>query len=516
MNKILTFLLILILTKISSQDLTVTLSPKHKFPSNSSVPKFLYGNDKEFYFWRSESSGGLFSKSASKFFLEKYNEKFDQVASKEIAVSKEDVYYEGSAYINNQIALLISEKDKDRDLISYKVIPISLEGKASKPITMAKFKFERNRDIPNTSWVMTKDSSRILFLAESDNDSKKENYELHVVSINSNLNKSWDKSLKFSKTESQVDLLSKLINSNGETYLLYKIYNEKKREKKDDKAAYKLQLMHIKNDSSEVKKYELNIANKFIKSANLKLRNNGEIYCIGLYSNTVDGPIHGVFFMKLVEDQVIVSKQREFNDSELEKLGRYKTDKDKSGKEGLNENFNFNSMEISDDGSAFVTVEPNYLIERSSGRYGGYSITYYSEDIIIIDINSSGDINRLSILPKFQSNTESSAFLSHKTFVYKDKVYLFYNEDEDNFKKPIGNRPKTTRSYSDFVSTLTTLDKNGNFDRKAIFNYDDSDSIFMPGSVGKISSNKILFIAVQRKLFKNLSTYIFGTIEIND
>ncbi|MCB0659642.1 MAG: hypothetical protein KDC04_01830 [Saprospiraceae bacterium] len=517
MNKIFTFMMIIIAWTISAQDVTVTLSPLYKFPKNSSVPEFLCENNGEYYFLRSEAHG-LFSFKYN-FFLEKYNDSFEQVKSKEISVSKDDINYNGSVYINQKLALMISDNDKDRDIISYKIVPISLEGKSSKPITVSKFKYERKRDIPTTSWILTNDTTKILFMAESDNDSKKENYQIHLVSIDDNLNKIWDKTMKFSKTEAQVKMLSSVINPNGEVYLLYKIYDDKKREKKDDKAAYEIQLMYIKNDSAEVKKFALNISDKFIKSANLRLRDNGELYSVGLYSNTVDGPTHGVFFLKIVDGEVTLSTKREFSENDLEKLGKRKSDKDKSGEKGLKDNFRFNDMQIIEDGSAFVTVEPNYVVEYSSTNSRGVmstSYVYYSEDIIIININPQGDIDRLSILPKFQSNPESTLFLSHKSFAYKDKVYLFYNEDEDNYKNPVGSKPKRTSYYGDFIATMTTLDKNGNFDRKALFSYEDSDSIFIPDSIEKISPSKYILVATKRKLFTSKSTYMFSTIQINN
>ncbi len=322
-------MMIIIAWTISAQDVTVTLSPLYKFPKNSSVPEFLCENNGEYYFLRSEAHG-LFSFKYN-FFLEKYNDSFEQVKSKEISVSKDDINYNGSVYINQKLALMISDNDKDRDIMSYKIVPISLEGKSSKPITISKFKYERKRDIPTTSWILTNDTTKILFMAESDNDSKKENYQIHLVSIDDNLNKIWDKTMKFSKTEAQVKMLSSVINPNGEVYLLYKIYDEKKREKKDNKAAYEIQLMYIKNDSAEVKKFALNISDKFIKSANLRLRDNGELYSVGLYSNTVDGPTHGVFFLKIVDGEVTLSTKREFSENDLEKLGKRKSDKDKSG-----------------------------------------------------------------------------------------------------------------------------------------------------------------------------------------
>ncbi len=176
-------------------------------------------------------------------------------------------------------------------------------------------------------------------------------------------------------------------------------------------------------------------------------------------------------------------------------------------------------MQIIEDGSAFVTVEPNYVVEYRSTNSRGVmstSYVYYSEDIITININPQGDIDRLSILPKFQSNPESTLFLSHKSFAYKDKVYLFYNEDADNYKNPVGSKPKRTSYYGDFIATMTTLDKNGNFDRKALFSHEDSDSIFIPDSIEKISPSKYILVATKRKLFTSKSTYMFSTIQINN
>ncbi|HMU06032.1 MAG TPA: hypothetical protein PJ990_20500, partial [Saprospiraceae bacterium] len=288
--------------------------------------------------------------------------------------------------------------------------------------------------------------------------------------------------------------------------------------KKGGKPAYDIELFYIKNDTAEVKKFNLDIKDSFIKSANLKLRENGELYCIGLYSNTVDGPTHGVFFMKLENGEVSIATKRSFSEEEIEKLGDRNTDKDKSGEDGLNDDFRFRSIEILNDGSAFVTVEPNYIrISRSMYANGRTTetTTYFSEDIIIINILPDGEVSSLNIIPKLQRNNENAIFLSHKSFKYNDKIYVFYNEDEDNYKKPIGAKPKTTSKFSDFVATLTTLDKDGNFERNALFSHTDTGSILIPDDIKKITDTKYFFITVQRKFLSSRSKFTFGTINLS-
>lgn len=340
---------------------------------------------------------------------------------------------------------------------------------------------------------------------------------MHLASIDTSLNKTWHKNIKFSKTEAQVKLLSQELTKSGEAYLLYKIYEDKVKEKKDKKPAYDIELLYVKNDTAEVKKIKLNIENSFIKSANLKLRENGELYIVGLYSNTSNGPTHGVFYIKSIDGEIKLSTKQKFLDTEIEKMGDKNTEKDKSGEEGLNDEFSFNNMQILADGSTFVTVEPNGEIVTMSTDVQGrmrQTTTYFSDEIIIINITPEGEIAKLNILPKLQRSAEYFKFISHASFVYNDKIYLFYNEDEDNFKIPIGEKPKLTQKYSDFVATMTTLDKNGTFDRKALLEYDDTGSILIPSEIRKLSETKYFFSSVQRKLFTSRSKYTFGTISI--
>jgi len=509
-------MLFMIVGNLSAQKISVELGPQIKFDNDRSYPTLLYGDNTGYYIW-SKEYGGLFSSKSSSF-LEKLDTKLNLVSSKEFLSLEDDVYDEGIEYFNGQLIWMVSERDKKNDRITYKVKPISLEGKGSKSVTLSRFKYEKKRDIPETRWYFNADTTNLLFLAESDNNSKKEQYQIHLVSIDKDLNTMWDKTFQFRKTEAQTTLLSKELNKQGEAYLLYKVYEDKKKEKKGGKPAYDIELFYIKNDTAEVKKFNLDIKDSFIKSANLKLRENGELYCIGLYSNTVDGPTHGVFFMKLENGEVSIATKRSFSEEEIEKLGDRNTDKDKSGEDGLNDDFRFRSIEILSDGSAFVTVEPNYIrISRSMYANGRTTetTTYFSEDIIIINILPDGEVSSLNIIPKLQRNNENAIFLSHKSFKYNDKIYVFYNEDEDNYKKPIGAKPKTTSKFSDFVATMTTLDKDGNFERNALFSHTDTGSILIPDDIKKITDTKYFFITVQRKFLSSRSKFTFGTINLS-
>jgi hypothetical protein len=498
-----------------AQKIKIELGPQIKFPSKRLNPTLLYSDETGYYLWSIEYSGLFSMKSTS--YLDKLNDKFELVSSKEFLSNEDGIYNEGTRYFNGKFLWMVADRDKKNDRITYKAIPISLDGKSSKPVTLSRFKYEKKRDIPSTDWFFNIDTSNLLFIAESDNDSKKEEYQTHLVSVDKEMNTLWDRTLQFTKTESQVQLLSKELNKKGEVYLLYKIYDDKKKEKKGDKPAYSIELFYIKNDSAEIKKFKLDIKDSFIKSANLKLRDNGEMYCVGLYSNTVGGPTHGIFYMKLIDDEVVTTTRRNFSDSDLEKLGSKKTEKDKSGEEGLNDDFRFKSLVIAKDGSTFITVEPNYKLvyTYSTGRTTTTSVTFHSEDIIVIDILPDGEIAKLNILLKRQESKEGYDFISHSSFTYEDKIYLFYNEDEDNLNKPIDQkRRQTTSKYSDYVATMTTIDKNGVFERKPLFSHDDTDSILFPNEIRRVNDKKYFFMTVQRKLFTSRSKYTFGSINI--
>jgi hypothetical protein len=220
----------MIVGNLAAQKISVELGPQIKFDNDRSYPTLLYGDDTGYYIWSKEYGGFFSSKSSS--FLEKLDTKLNLVSSKEFLSLEDDVYDEGIEYFNGQFIWMVSERDKKNDRITYKVKPISLEGKGSKSVTLSRFKYEKKRDIPETSWYFNADTTNLLFLAESDNNSKKEQYQIHLVSIDKDLNTMWDKTFQFRKTEAQTTLLSKELNKQGEAYLLYKVYEDKKRRKK--------------------------------------------------------------------------------------------------------------------------------------------------------------------------------------------------------------------------------------------------------------------------------------------
>jgi hypothetical protein len=330
------------------------------------------------------------------------------------------------------------------------------------------------------------------------------------------LNKLYTKKLQFQKTERQVTLLAKAVNNKNEVYLLYKIYEDRVKESKKDKPAYDLELLHFVDADTPAKKYKLNLNGSFINSAALKFNDQDLLYCAGMYSNTKGGVNHGVYSMQIKDGQVIQQSKRDFSDEDLKLLGKDNTEKDKSGEEGLGNEFDYRSFDFAKDGRAFLTLEPNYyrVYTRSNGRTMTTYTVYYSEDIVTVAVRPDGEIDKVSIMPKYQSAGETDYYIGHTSMEQGDNILYFYNEDIDNYKKPVGAKPRRTEKIGDFVATLTMLDKNGKYKREKLFDHDETDCILLPKQVGRISTNKYFIIGMERKMFSLSRKYMFGEVTV--
>jgi hypothetical protein len=498
---------------ISAQEVKVKLGPKIKFDKNKAWPELIHNDGEKSYLW---------STTGVSMFSSKYGHVLDVVGknleiekSVEFKVTESKTNTESAFWFKKHIIWITSQYDRKNEKIAYRAATIDLKGKQINAKSIATFAADSKKEIPITSYVLSRDSSRLLFIGENDRDARKDEYGAYLAVINDDVETIYSKKLQFKKSEKQVTLISKAINNKNEVYLLYKIYEDKVKESKKEKPAYDLELLHFVDGDTPAKKYELNLNGSFINSAALKFNEQNILYCAGMYSNTGNGPNHGVYSMQIKDGQVIQQTKRDFSNQDLELLGKDNTEKDKSGEEGLGDEFDYRSFNFANDGRAFLTLEPNYYRVYSSynGRNWTTYTVYYSEDIVTVAINPDGEIDKISILPKNQSG-DTPFYLGHTSIEQGDNIIYFYNEDIDNYKKPVGAKPRRTQKISDFVATLTILDKNGKYKREKLFDHDETDCILMPKQVCRIGPDKYFVIGFERKMFTSGRKYMFGEVTV--
>lgn len=429
----------------------------------------------------------------------------------------------GMRYFNGQFAWLFSETNKKDDYIKYSILPVDLKGKQGKAQDIAKFKYERRDDAPTVLWNISKDSSKLLFRAVSDDNDNDDKFGLFVSVMNRDLSVDWSRKVALPYTEEQVDVLSTLLKEDGSVYLLAKIYEGRKAKesKKDNKkksvAAYDMMLFQFTKDDEKPREYRLRLGDSFIRGASLATDKNDNLKCAGFYSNTKNGSLQGVFYLDLAADGTITaSSKKEFTVSDLKKFGERNTDTDRGGDEGLEGSFKFSNFLVRDDGSAVVVAEENYVTVSTyyNGRTTTTTYRYYSNDIVIFTIDAKGEVERVSVIPKYQVGVNTNYFISYASLMHNNDVVFFYNEDEDNMGKPVTNpKPKLVNKFNECVAVMTTLTPDGKLARKQLFEAKDVESLFVPNDSSPFDGNKLFFVSIKPKMFGK-SNFHIGTVTL--
>jgi hypothetical protein len=510
---------------LPAQKPVVKISPEFKLSKSRTFESHLFSDASGHYVYFYDGSRNAFTGRATDVttVLEKYDPSFKLVFSKNYEADRKGVSSLGMRYFNGQFIWLFSEANKKEDYIRYSILPLDMNGKQGKSQDIARFKYESRNDIPTVQWNVSKDSTKLLFRAVSDDDRDDEPFRIYISVMNKDLSVDWSRKLALRHTEEQTEVMATLLKNDGSVYMLAKIYEGKKAKesKKNDKkksvAAYDIMLYRFSKDSEDPKEYRLQLGDSFIRGASLTTDMSDNLKCAGFYSNTKNGSLQGVFYLDLGADGAVkASNKKEFTVADLKKFGDKNTDKDKTGSEGLESSFKFSDFLVRDDNSAVVVAEENYVVRYTSYNGRTYTTTYEynSRDIIIFTINSKGEIERVSAIPKYQMGVNTDFFISYVSLLHGNDAVFFYNEDEDNMEKPVSNpKPKLVNSFKDCVTVMTTLAPDGKLVRKQLFEAKDVESLFVPKDSSPFGKNQLFFVSIKPKLFSK-SNFHMGTVTL--
>lgn len=521
-NFLFLFLSILfVIPSTSAQEVQVELSPEFKIPKKKDFQGHLYSDATGHYVYFKDSFGK--GKGATVYF-EKYSPEFKLIFGKEFETDNNDITSMGMEYLKGQFAWMLNERNKREDFIRFSLVPVSMEGKTSDPITIAKIRYERKRDIPDTRWLISEDTTKLLFAAYADNDKDDIKLDMFISALDRKFSNLWEKQIKLRYSEEQVNIRSWELSNDGSVFALAKIYDTNKaKETKRDKtkgkrvANYRMVVFRFEEGAESPKEFELNLDDAFVKSATIKINPQGELAALGFYANNLKGLVQGAFLLKMdiATGEVLVARKKEFSEKELAFMGDENTKK-KKGEEGLESEFSFRDVIFLEDGSTLMTAEENYIVVRTFRDRNGNvttSETYYSKDIVVINFDPEGKLKTVRVIPKRQSS--STDFFQSYTFLPgKGKAHFFYNDDKKNLKRPLGEKTQFTSGFRDAVTVMTSVDDNGKMVRTPLFKGKDVESLFVPKKSSPIDEGSLFFITMKPK-FIGKNDFRMGAININ-
>ncbi|MCB0514981.1 MAG: hypothetical protein KDD49_02845, partial [Bacteroidetes bacterium] len=384
-------------------------------------------------------------------------------------------------------------------------------GNAGKPNLIASFTVDSKKDLPKAKFVVSNDTTKIGIVVTKDNDDNKEMAEAYVAVFDNNAEKLWNKKYNFKVSEKQFSVIDFDLLNNAEFLVLTKIYdnNSQKEEKRGsgkNEPAYDYFLNYFSKDSNEPRKLKLDLKGDFIMGGSLETTPASETYLFGFYSKKAGGIIQGMYNMKVASNGTVeYLNKKEFTDKELSVFEDKDVEKER-GDKGISKFYEFTGFKIRKDGTMSIAAEDNYVQTTTTNKVTSY--TYFSKSIIDIQMDDKGKISSFRIIPKKQATLNWRLGIGHETVNNENNTYYFYNEDEDNLKKPIEERGQAIKNFKQFVMVMTYFDPaTGKPVRKALLDKDKVNQTLEPEHCVQIGDNTLFIVLVEHSNFS-----VSGTI----
>lgn len=442
-----------------------------------------------------------------------YLQTFDARAMKEVKRNKysdwpKDFVFENATWFQGKLYFFYSVLDRGKEAAK-KMYAREIDFDNSKFIDTGKLLFSiqgKQADISKPifgqvsvetagpfSFHLSKDKSKLLIQYRKAPEVKSDKSNFDVIGMyvfGEDLNLIAGNDIKMPYTEKKMDNVDYTIDSEGNPYLLAKVYKDgstKDSKGKGDKrkANYFMELFKVDVKNKSIKTTKIEVGDNFIKDSWIYEGDENTIYCAGFYNKMIGGQslggtnldddADGLFLFYLDKDGRIVGKN--FYEIPLEVLNQYtkaggKPAKEKKEKDDKAE---FDYLElvelaVQEDGSILIIGEQRYL-EVSTSQRGVSYYTLHSNDMLVSKISPDGLLLWMKKLPKRQAGSMNSKSLGFRRLSYGGAHYLFFVDNDKNLKLGLNERPaRHIEGLGGFLTAYIIDDQTGAVQKKMVLN----------------------------------------------
>lgn len=252
---------------------------------------------------------------------------------------------------------------------------------------------------------------------ERDDSKSKDKIGMHVFDVN--LNEEWSNIVTMPYTEQEMDNWDYAIDSDGNSYIVAKVFSEPKKGKRGpssmDDSKYHVEILRFSNGSETVEKSKVNIGEKLITDIKMFEGTEGNIVCAGYYSDRrKTHGVDGVFTFKVKQQGEIYDvNEYEIPVSVINKFMNPRAQARLKKKDSKKDNVGFShlklrNMAIGTDGSIMLSGEQYYVVRRTDSQ-GRTTYTYYYNDILATMIGPDGELSYMTKLAKRQMSRGGSS-----------------------------------------------------------------------------------------------------------
>lgn len=457
-----------------------------------------------------EKGGGMFGgKATSTPVLTRYNSKLDEVTEQMIEADDKGIQFNSLMSIKGKLFMFTSQYNRDDKTTSYYGQPLNIETLRSdgKLINLGEYEAFKRSSQTEVGFELSKDSSKILMFGNAPYK-KNEKEKFYISVLDNGMNKLWSSTIELPYKDRFVSIEDQIITNEGLVGVLIKHYDQEVSKEAvridgNKVPSYKTKLLLYDKANGAPIEYILDIKDRFVHTLQLTDDNANNLVLFGLYKDKYNGYISG-FFTATFDKSTKTGVTKDINAFPTELVEQIKIDRQGSDKEkdpGLSTKFRLADVLERSNGSKDYVLEYSSAVYVSNTNYGGgtgISVTYSNSsywlynygDVIDINVQTNGKVT-ISRIPKMQTSKNVRIYSNFKALTYKDKLLVFYNDDDDNIDRDIEKRPDPLYKFNKSVFVMGVIDAKGNVSREILFRNRDNKITTAVRECTSIDKNRI-------------------------
>lgn len=348
---------------------------------------------------------------------------------------------------------------------------------------------------------ISQDSSKILIINQLPyQKSKPEKFSLKVY--DTDFNDLWSRNITLPYNDQSFSIEEYKVDEMGNVYLLGILYLDGVKAKRRGKPNYQYVILSYPANGNKPQEYKIKLGEQFITDLTFRITKQGILVCSGFYSDRGTVSIKGTYFFQLdpitkeiynqnlkafdidfLVDDFSAAKQRRIQKADQE--GTLQRDPEL-------QRYSLDDLILRSDGGVVLIAEQYFVEERNFrdqfdptfNRVGGINnIDYYYHynDIIVVNIRPTGEIEWSARIPKRQvTMNDGGYYSSYAMSIVRDKIYFVFNDNGRNFQDQSRNRRLYNFNGRNSIIALAELGKDGNVTIEPLFSNLEANIITRP------------------------------------
>ena len=382
---------------------------------------------------------------------------------------------------------------------------------------------------------ISKDTSKILIYAMLPSKQRQpERFSLQV--FDEDFNEMWTKEITLPFNDDKFSVEEYRVDNDGNVYLLGVVYEDGSRSRRSGKPTYQYMLLTYRNNGKNVEEYKVNLGEKFITDLTYRVARNGDLIFSGFYSDKGTSSVKGTYFFRLNPTTKEISNKNlkafdfrflteYLTANKVEKARKADQKGDKKRGPELYQ-YALDELILRSDGGAVLIAEQFYVEQRFdnfdrfspfNSRFGFGNtrfrnrannfrdqINYYNyNDIIVVNIKPTGEIEWTARIPKQQTTTDDGGyFSSYAMSIVRDKFYFVFNDNPKNYDPNDKSNKLYNYNGRNSVISLASIDKNGQVDMQPIFANRQAGITTRPKICKQIGRNEMLIYGERGRKYR--------------